>query len=280
METAVLERNALGQDKVSRYGWTVGSVPGDFKDIPKRLLKINREEYQRDGIPSKVLEFASNWSWIACGALIVAERDGEYWVVDGQHRKLAADRRSDIYTLPCMVFQTDGVKQDAQAFLDTNTNRRNVTALAKFKARLATGDELAQAVQMIIAQSGLRLATASKEAGDFKAIALALSIAERDQDGLRHVLQLSGEMAFDERAPVHQRIVQGLYYIHRHFDLRTQRLRERIKAIGLEALLRGADKAAAYYGAAGEKIIADGMLQVINHGLRNRFDVSQPVSNA
>lgn len=274
MATAALERDAFGHDKIARYGWAVRSERGTFAYLDKHCLKINREAYQREGIPSKVLEFASNWSWIACGALTVAERDGEFWVVDGQHRKLAADRRSDIQTLPCMIFETQSVKQDAQAFLDTNTNRRNVSALAKFKARLAAGDELARNVQAIITNSGLRLATASKEPCDYKAIALALSIGERDMDGLAEVLGLAGEMAATERLPVHQRIVAGFYYLHRHLDLRNSRLRERIKAIGLGGLARGADKAAAYYGLAGEKILAEGMLQVINHGLRNRFEIA------
>jgi len=39
---------------------------------------------------------------------VVALRDDNKWfVVDGQHRKLAADQRSDIRELPCLVFETN-----------------------------------------------------------------------------------------------------------------------------------------------------------------------------
>lgn len=273
MATAQQEKNALGHDKVARYGWTVSGKPGRFEWLPKHVLKVDRATYQREGINSKILELSSNWSWIACGTLTVAERDGVFWVADGQHRKLAADRRSDIASLPCMIFQTESVCEDAQAFLDTNTNRRPVTALDKFRARLATGDQVAHYVDGVIKDSGLRLATASAERGDFKAVALALSIAERDADALKVVLGLGGEMANAEGVALHKRVVMGLYYIHRHFDLRTPRLLARIKTVGITGLARGADKAAAYHGKGGERVVAEGMLQAINHGLRQRFEM-------
>ncbi len=276
MDSMTMETNALGQDKVARYGWTVTSEQGEFRSLNKRLLHVNNDVYQRDGIKSKVLELASNWSWIACGALTVAQRDGVFWVVDGQHRKLAADRRSDIKELPCLVFQVGDIRSEARAFLDTNTNRKPVTALAKFKAQVAAGNPVASRLQDIIVSAGLRLASASQDVGDFKSVALAMSLTETDPDGFCDVIHLAAELAKEAKAPVQQRLVSGLYYLHTNIDggVTEPRLRQRIKQVGLDALVKGADKAASYYAKGGAKVYADGMLQAINHGLRNRFELA------
>ena len=114
----------VGLDKVQRYGWVTAHAQGRFEMINKRLLNVNTEIYQREASKTKVLELASNWSWIACGALIVADRDGVYWVADGQHRKLAADKRSDIKELPCMVFTV--ATREAVAAASTTARRKQM----------------------------------------------------------------------------------------------------------------------------------------------------------
>lgn len=272
-----METTHKGVDKIAFYKWAQPEAEGEFRRINKRLLNINREVYQRDGYKTKVLELASNWSWIACGVLIVASRNGVLWIVDGQHRKLAADRRSDIQELPCMVFHVDEVREEARAFLSANTNRRPVSALDKFRASLAAGDEVARKVQDALDAAGLRLATASKEARDFKSVAMAQKIAATDYDGLIAVLQLCGELATAESAPVHARLLSGLYYIHSRIDggVENPRLRKRIKQVGASALVAAANKAAAYYGQSGSKVCADGMMQAINHGLHGKFSLSE-----
>lgn len=272
-----METTHAGVDKIAFYKWAQPEAEGEFRRINKRLLKINRDVYQRDGYETKVLELARNWSWIACGVLIVASRDGGLWIVDGQHRKLAADRRSDIQDLPCLVFQVAEVREEASAFLSANTNRRNVCALDKFRAALAAGDETAHKVQNALYAAGLRLASASKDACDFKSVAMAQKIAATDYNGLIAVLQLCGELATAESAPVHARLLSGLYYIHCRIDdgVENQRLRKRLKQVGAKALVAAANKAAAYYGQAGNKVCADGMMQAVNHGLHGKFTLSE-----
>lgn len=265
-----------GADKVTRYGWQVSSEPGEFRMIPKRLLMVNNEVYQRDAHKSKCLELASNWSWVACGALIVAERDGKFWVVDGQHRKLAADRRSDIKALPCMVFGTDDVRDEAKAFLAANANRKPVTALGKYRALLASGDPAATRVQEALNAANLRIATATQEARDFKAVGMALRLAAEDYDTFLSVILLCGELAEESRSPVHVRLLSGLYYIDKRLDFASDpKLRRRVKQVGAPALLDAAHKAAAYHGQAGAKVCAEGMMQAINHGLHKKYRLAE-----
>jgi len=279
MNTALnSETNESAQDKVARYGWTIQDGEGQFIKINKRLLNVNREVYQRDGIKSKAIELAGNWSWIACGALVVAQRDNAYWVIDGQHRKIAADRRSDIQELPCLVFHVADVKEEARGFLATNTNRRNVSALDKYRARLAADDPAALNLQRAIDLAGLRITNTSNEPRAFKSVAAGLKIAENDFDGLISVLILCGKLATAEKCHVHARLLSGLYYIHRRVDggVECPRLSKRILQIGAQGLVASANKAAAYYGLTGGKVCAEGMMKAINNGLQNKFAMVAP----
>src|SRR4051812_44439221 len=106
--------NGRSVSKVEKFGWIIVDKRGVAMDIPKCSLHVDKS-YQRDALgSSKILRIAREWSWIACGRLIVGIRpDGSYVVIDGQHRKLAADKRSDIADLPCEVFEVLGPSQEA-----------------------------------------------------------------------------------------------------------------------------------------------------------------------
>lgn len=90
-------------DKIKRYGWKLIDKQGEFMLIEKDELYVD-PVYQRSNWNSKkVNDIASAWSWNRCGTLTVAIRDDKWWIIDGATRKLAADKRSDIKKLPCMV---------------------------------------------------------------------------------------------------------------------------------------------------------------------------------
>lgn len=114
METVNIGASKL-TSKIDRYGWTVKDKPGEMKMLHKSVLKVH-PSYQRHALKQKIASIASSWSWVAAGAIIVGERGGEYWVIDGQHRVLAAHNRADIDKLPCIIFVTDDVKQEARGF--------------------------------------------------------------------------------------------------------------------------------------------------------------------
>ena len=114
-------------DNIRKYGWKVIDKPGEFYLIPKKDLFVD-QEYQRMKInEQRINKFASNWSWIKCGVLTIAIRNDQWYVVDGQHRKLAADKRSDIKHLPCMVFELNDISEEAEAFVSINSSKTNVS---------------------------------------------------------------------------------------------------------------------------------------------------------
>lgn len=266
------EITPYGVDKVARYGWVMKNEPGEQKMLHKSVLRIN-QEYQRDVVPNKVREIAAAWSWISFGAIVVAERDGEFWVIDGQHRILAAKRRSDISALPCVVFKTFDVKEEAQGFLDLNTGRKPVTAVAKYKAMVAAGDSDAIYVQQQLESLGLEVKPTANTPGQIKCIAWCLKRAAENKDAFRQVLSVAADLSAQDNMSVSERVLDGLWILNQRCGdgLFDKRLLKRLREKGARLLLDGANRAAAYYASGGAKIWAQGMLAELNKGLQKKF---------
>lgn len=137
------------------------SSPPDFKRIPKRLLVIDRS-YQREitGQRSQALigALAANWSWIACGVLIVAPVDGgRFNVVDGQHRLEAAKRLPHVQDLPCFISDAKDVREQARLFVSINQARVNVTPVQVFWAQVLAGDEEATGIVNAAKRAGVKI---------------------------------------------------------------------------------------------------------------------------
>jgi hypothetical protein len=257
--------------KIDRYNWTAQDKPGSVQYIKKTLLKMH-PSYQRNVATKKVLNMASSWSYIACGCIIVGNRGGEYWVVDGQHRVLAACKRSDIDALPCLVFDTQGVIQEAIGFLKTNTLRKPITSMDKFRAKLAALDDVALYVNSLFDELGIQPKATASNPMEIKSLNWALTKASCDKESFTAVIRLAAEICHNH--VLSEKLLDGLFYIHKYTDetLCDKRLRSRIKQIGVEALLESANRAAAYYTKGGAKVWADGMMNAINKGLRSVFE--------
>lgn len=262
-------RNSTTVTKVDRYGWTLKDKPGDLIHIDKKALSIH-PSYQRHSVEAKVKSIASSWSWIACGAIIIGARDGEYWVIDGQHRVLAAMRRADIELLPCLVFETKSIQQEAVGFLNANTGRKPITGLDKFRASIAAGDETALYVDSIFNELGIVPSQNSSKPLGIKSMAWSMSKAKENSESFETVVRLAAEICSNR--PLHEVLLDGMYYLHNkaNIDLNNKWLRDRIKKIGPDILIESAKRASAYFARGGAKIWADGMLSEINKGVRNK----------
>lgn len=119
--------------------------------------------YQRsiDTGPSRALirEIAATWDWGLCQLLVVSQRaDAGLFIVDGQHRWMAARLRGDILDLPCVIHRYASVAEEAESFVRLNRRRKPIAALELFRAELASGNPDAAAVMTLVEQSGLALA--------------------------------------------------------------------------------------------------------------------------
>ena len=267
------EKTYLGEDKVAKFGWQMRDEPGEFRMIDKRVLQIAKE-YQRDALEGRTQEIAGNWSWLACGVLIVAARGNLLYVIDGQHRLLAARKRSDITHLPCLIFQSVGVEKEAAAFVVNNTKRKSVNALHMHHARVVSGDEIAVFVDGWLGKNGLEVSHSSSRPRAIKCISQVVSMARQDIALFEAVMSIVVRLVGDAH-PVNERLVGGLRYLASGIEggLGDKRLVGRIEAIGATGLVDAAMSAAAYYSRGGPKVWATGMLKEINRGLKRKFEL-------
>ena len=272
---STLEMATTGGTKVDRYNWTVKDTAGRFMMLDKGILQIDHE-YQRDAgrFEKKIIDIAREWSWVACNTIAVAFRNGSYYVIDGQFRTLAARRRADIQQLPCLVFLTESVREEAVAFLSINTRRKPITAVDQFKAKNVTEDPVAMEATRLVELSG-RVVGSSSNSSTVGCIAILQRLVRTDLEILKRVWPLIVRVC--SGFPLHGNIVEGLVYIEKRMEdgssLSNREWAARVMKIGYERLISGAARATAYKGNGGAAVWADGMVEELNRGCRNRLEL-------
>lgn len=260
--------------KVKRYQWKDLDRPGVFRMISKHDLIIPTEHYQRAGGDQKVNKIASRFSWPAFQVISVSDiGGGKYHVIEGGHRTRAALKRNDVDLLPCMVFVMDSVKDEAEAFLEVNVNRAPMTAVARHRAYIVTGDPVAIKVENIVRQSGRRIES-SQGPYSVSCINELRVCVQEDEAAFLRVWPVICNLC--EGNKLTRDIVLGLFWLERRVNsgISNPRRAKRIYDVGFQRILDGSRQGREYHGNPGSKAIADGMLKQINHGLRNKWSVS------
>lgn len=269
-----------GADKVQRYKWTLTGEKPSLEWVKKDQLGVD-DEYQRNGRESVALSLAREWSWPAVGALIVVRRrSGQMVVVDGQHRWLAACRRSDIQELPCCVFNesAEGLVDEARSFVQANTNRKAVRSNEMLKARALAGDPAARRVVELVESIGRHIG--STQSG--KSVACVTSLmrcVDRDSEALTRIWPLVAQLC--EGKPIHDAFIVGLHLVEHWLHAEGASITQepwvsKIHRIGCDELLRVAKKSAMYREKGGLKSWGLGMAIELNKGMRtNRIPVPE-----
>jgi hypothetical protein len=255
--------------KVVRYNWRKPGAEGVFQMIDKAILVVDRA-YQRSVSQSKILAIAADWKWESCGAISVMKRQDfcGYMVIDGQNRTLAAWKRSDIKYLPCMVFESQGVKHEASSFVEINTNRKPVLAYDKFKAKLVAGDAASIEIANAIEENGFVLKANSDNTKTITCIAACQSVYHSNPGKFRLILKTACDLAIEDNCVVSNILLQGLSEINKKIKvvggIVDPKLNKRLHEVGAQALVVQAKKESYRAGKGGAKIWANGMLQIIN----------------
>lgn len=129
-------------------------APGELQVDPTYQRGLETE-----GSKSLVRRIAQHWNWDLCQPLVVARREGGgLFVIDGQHRLAAAQRRGDLAQLPCVVVDHANVADEAASFVHLNQQRKPLTRLDLFRAAVASGDTQACAIIAALEDAGLVIA--------------------------------------------------------------------------------------------------------------------------
>lgn len=258
--------------KEIRYKWSSPDRMGTFALISKNDLRVD-SGYQRDVIDRKALRIASGFSWPAFGAILVARRsDGSRWVVDGQHRHAAAMQREDVDLLPCMMFDSAGDVIEAGDFLASNTERKPVTAIEKFRAQMKVGDVHAVAVDSML-RDAQRTLSENQSGSTIRCVALLMKLVSTPRFRAPFLRVWPVVVMACHGEQMAECVIDGLTYIEANLpdgvSISDRRWSSRIAAIGSDGLTRAARSGAAFCGAGGARAWAFGILQAVNHKLQD-----------
>jgi hypothetical protein len=270
----ILENNEKhkkdGSDMVDRYKWVIKDKQGELSMVNKNLLSID-PTYQRKASHTRIAKLAREWSWAGCGVITISRRNNTLYVVDGQHRVMAAMKRSDITHLPAIIFENDAVKAEAQAFIDSNVNRGSLKMIEKFNALLRAGDKHAEMVQNLLDAHDISLGK-SKNRNTNSAARLMKNVA-KDLEKTKIVFDLACRIC--NYGFISEFILGGLWVLGYKLktDLTDPILQKRLVSVGQERLEQSAKRAAAFFTKGGEAVWADGILQEINKNLTKKFEL-------
>lgn len=257
-----------GRSKVERHGWIVKGKPAEFAWVAKGQLQIDRR-YQRDMNTARVNAMAREWDWVACGAISVALRsDGEWFVIDGQHRVEAARKRADILDLPCLIFEVESIKEEASGFLASNIGRKAMSYVERFNAMLQAGDETALRVEGMIDGSGRKIA---KQPGPFT-VSCVQSIYRAmatDEKACRRIWPVLTDVSTG--GTLDNSVFNAFFWLEtslpRGMSLSDKRWHERVCRIGVRAIRQEINASVVYRGKGGPRSSGLGLLKAINKGL-------------
>ena len=141
-------------------------------------LKIDKR-YQRLIDGRRVRKMARTFDPRLLGTLEVSMRkNGRAIVFDGMHR-LQAARAAGIESLPCNVHEGLSPESEAELFVSLQKERKNVTPLERFKARVFAKDKLALEVDRITKKCGTRIHDDSEESMCIRAAVSVESIYKK-----------------------------------------------------------------------------------------------------
>jgi len=118
--------------------------------------------YQRTELldTSRCRKISLDWDWRALTPLKVVKRGKKYAILDGLHRFVAAQLRfpDGNISLPAIIIKCDDIKKEADVFIKSSTNSKNLTANSIFKAMVTRGDRAARSVVRTLRQRGISIA--------------------------------------------------------------------------------------------------------------------------
>lgn len=217
---------------------------GELMWLPVDQLLIDTE-YQRYLNKKKAADIVANYDADVVGVLICSRRsDGAIYVLDGQHRKEAADdmkQDGQVMLMPCFVMSGLSRVQEASTFWKLNKNRLHPTSMDTFRARLAAGEPVAHAIKNETESLGITLQLYPQPLGQNEVGALA-ALEQMFHDGtLVPVLSMIRTVWANEPGAFRASMLLGLrafylrfwndLYIDKNHEDKMERLRETLVSI-------------------------------------------------
>jgi hypothetical protein len=264
--------------KEDHYGWSQPGPEPDFQWIHKNKLTIDTEHIQRHQVEDRVLEIASKFSWAMFIALVVVRRpDGVLSVVEGGTRLRAARKRTDITTVPCLVFDINSLSEEARLFYRLNTERTKVGSRDQYKALLTAGDELALKLKQLVEGAGYSVeSTATTKAYAFDALETLLRLLRQNEAAARNTFHALAKAA--KGARIDNDCLKGLYYVatRAEGEVFSAQNVERLEDTGIAGIRKAIKEREALTQKGGEKTAGWAVLDLLNHRRHRKLVFTTP----
>jgi len=163
-------------ESLRRTSGLFGIAMGDGEPIIERVpvSSIRVDTYQGDLVPTRVRNITSKFDASIFQPITTSLREnGDIYVMDGKHR-LAAARTLGHASIVCVIYDGLSYEDEARFFAETQrtSNRRALSALELFKARIEYGEPQARSIMNILDHHGIRLTTGASTARSLKATAI------------------------------------------------------------------------------------------------------------
>lgn len=138
---------------MSDLNMNVGRKPAlEWVPIDQIIVDSN---YQREIKPKLVQKILRNFSWAKFGAVVLSRQvDGQFAVVEGQHRWKAASLHPAVTEVPAVIVEYADLAGEAEGFLAINRDRMAVTSVEQYWAGLTAGDDCAIAISKVLQSAG------------------------------------------------------------------------------------------------------------------------------
>lgn len=230
--------------------------------------------YQRPVDEKRIERIVKEFNPAIVSPVKVSERDGAYWVFDGQHTLEALKKRNgdcDLFVY-CAVFHGLTREDEAYLFSEQIGLSRGVRTSIKLRALYLSGDKAVVDLRNTIENLGIRFDFTTYQ-GKCKIVACStaykiyMRMGQKDfEDMLKVILQSWA----DEPDRLSKEMLNGMYYFFTtykgEFDMKkavSQFSKVPLRTVVMKA--RGA-----VFG--GDKRFSRELVRVYNYGLRNRLD--------
>ena len=134
---------------------SVRAAPADAKlEYVEVSALVSDGEYQRPVDEKRAMKIASEWDSALFGRLLIGLRpDGTMVIIDGHHRVKAATILG-LTHLPAAVINVATVTDEAIYFHKVNTSNKRLSAVDRFRARLAAGESPEIKIGALLATTG------------------------------------------------------------------------------------------------------------------------------
>lgn len=144
-----------------RNAYPINFIIGDEVEYSLKIASIPVSEmvvdsfYQRVA-GSNVRYLSKNWDSKKCDPLYVSYRDGKFYIMNGQHRYLAA-REKNITYLPCIIRTGLTQKEEAKVFVQQGMGTKKLSVYDTYKGNLLYGEETDTIIEKILTDYGLKV---------------------------------------------------------------------------------------------------------------------------